>query len=151
MGARGPRPKPTNLRVLHGEKQYRINRNEPQPQTSGVPAAPSDMSSDAKKIWRKYAKLLHSKGLFTDWDREQFAIWCESVVVWRKARDMCDMALLINGKKGTIKNPAWQIYRDAAQIVRQYAADFGMNPASRVGLSVDDGRGEDSDLARILS
>jgi hypothetical protein len=29
MGKRGPAPKPTNLRVLHGEKPYRINHSEP--------------------------------------------------------------------------------------------------------------------------
>jgi hypothetical protein len=29
MGKRGPRPKPTNLRVLHGDRTDRTNRSEP--------------------------------------------------------------------------------------------------------------------------
>jgi hypothetical protein len=31
MGKRGAAPKPTNLRILHGEKRYRINRDEVKP------------------------------------------------------------------------------------------------------------------------
>jgi hypothetical protein len=34
MGKRGAAPKPTNLRVIHGKKPYRINRSEPKPRCS---------------------------------------------------------------------------------------------------------------------
>jgi P27 family predicted phage terminase small subunit len=150
MGRRGPRPKPTNLRVLHGDRADRINRSEPTPPAK-APACPAALSPDARRIWRHYAKELSRRGLLTEWDRDTFAVFCEAVAQWRRAKEMCDAALLVGGKRqGLVKNPAWQIMRDAAQIVRAYGQEFGLTPSSRSGISLPE-VGDDGELARILS
>lgn len=50
MGKRGPAPKPTALRVLHGDRKDRINDAEPQP-AEGEVTAPEELSDDARAIW----------------------------------------------------------------------------------------------------
>jgi P27 family predicted phage terminase small subunit len=91
------------------------------------------------------------RGLLTEWDRDTFAVYCEAVVQWRRSKELLDKALLVGGKRqGLIKNPAWQIMRDAAQIVRAYAQEFGLTPSARSGISLPE-VGDDGELARILS
>jgi len=54
MGARGAKPKPTALKVLHGDRPDRINHAEPIPPENEV-TAPEDLSDDARAAWDQLA------------------------------------------------------------------------------------------------
>lgn len=69
MGKRGPAPKPTGLRVLHGDRADRINRDEPQPDEGDV-QPPAWLGEAALEVWHTLADELTAKGVLTAWDVE---------------------------------------------------------------------------------
>lgn len=140
MGKRGPAPKPTNLRILHGEENRRINRKEPQPPTYEA-HPPEWISEGAQAVWERLAPSLRDRGLLTPWDVDTFAVLCDAVAQYREASELVARSgLLIKGQRGTEvrKNPAMQLVRDLAQTIRAYAQEFGLTPSARVGLSIED-------------
>jgi hypothetical protein len=50
MGKRGPAPKPTNLRLLHGDRRDRINTSEPLP-ADGIPVCPKSAPDVVREVW----------------------------------------------------------------------------------------------------
>lgn len=74
---RGRKPKPTNLKLLHGNPGKRQpNPNEPKP-TQEVPRCPSVLDPIARKEWRRFAKVLDRLGLLTEVDGSAFAAYCD--------------------------------------------------------------------------
>jgi len=151
MGKRGPAPRPTNLRILHGDKPSRINYNEPKPR-DGIPNAPSYMDEDAKRVWRYTLEQLRPTGMVTKADRDMLAAYCVAVVQFERATRLVQQAgVLIKGRKdGVVKNPAAQIQRDAFQMMKQASAEFGLTPRARAEIKVDPDVSED-ELQRLLS
>jgi P27 family predicted phage terminase small subunit len=151
MGRRGPAPKPTVLRVLHGDRKDRINTDEPQPDAGEV-QAPEWLSADALDVWETYAPDLITKRVLTAWDTEAFANWCDAVARRRDAADHVAaegavVAHPVFNKNGDLagermgKN-AWLLALDAADAqVRHYGARFGLTPSDRsqLKLGADDG------------
>jgi P27 family predicted phage terminase small subunit len=149
----GPAPAPTKLKVIKGEKPSRINQREPKPEAP--PSAPSALewlSPAAKAVWDSLVPQLHAKGLFTDWDQETFAVFCEAVVHHRLACEATDgSAILVRGAHGNfVKNPALQIVRDCAQTIRAFAQEFGLTPSARSGIELPEGADYD-EARRLLS
>ena len=151
MGKRGPAPKPTNLRILHGDKPSRINRNEPIPRDA-LPTCPSWLDEDAKKVWRYTIAELKAMKLATRADRDALAAYCTFVVQFeRMTRLVNTTGALIKGRKdGVVKNPAAQLQRDAAMMMAKYAAEFGLTPRARAEITVAPDVSED-ELQRLLS
>lgn len=147
----GPKPKPTNLRILHGDRPDRINTNEPRPR-DGVPSCPSWLDDDAKRVWRYTIEELKAMKLVTRADRDALAAYCTFVVQFERATRLVNTAgALIKGRKdGVVKNPAAQIQRDAALMMNRYASEFGLSPRSRSEITVKPDVSED-ELARLLS
>jgi P27 family predicted phage terminase small subunit len=133
MGKRGLAPKPTALRLLHGDRESRINRNEPIP-PDGPPVCPAYVSDEVREIWDyTLANLIHM-GIATPADRDALLCYCEAVVTHRRASELLKEApLLVSGAvKGTrITNPAVRVQRDAAVLVKVLAQEFGFTPSAR--------------------
>lgn len=143
MGKRGPRPKPTELRLLHGDKADRINRNAPKPPPK-PPTMPKHLSSEARKVWRYYAKDLHARGLLSKFDRDAFATFCEAVVAREEAGRLLRASMLVTGYRNEIrKNPAFQLWRDSAMVMRAFAQEFGLTPSSRSSLNLEGEHGDE--------
>lgn len=152
MGRRGPAPKPTNLRILHGDREDRINRDEPKPRP-GVPQCPPWLDDDAKRIWRYTIDELKAMGLVTRADRDALAAYCTFVVSFERATRLVNIAgALIKGQRGEaiVKNPASAVQRDSARMMAKYAAEFGLTPRARAEIRVQPDASED-ELARLLS
>jgi P27 family predicted phage terminase small subunit len=127
-----------------------VNYQEPQPAEQTV-TCPANLSVEAKRVWRRLAPQLIRQGLLTYWDREAFSVFCEAVVQHRRACDMVETALLVKGLHGgLVKNPACQIVRDTAAVVRAFAQEFGLTPSARSGLKGSPLAG-DEEVAGILS
>lgn len=152
MGERGPAPKPTALRVLHGEtRPSRVNANEPMPR-AGLPDAPSWLEPATREVWdRTVAELAHMRVL-TSADRDALVVYCQAVVHHARAvREVAATGLLIEGKDGyPVKNPAMQFVRDQAVLIKVMAGQFGLTPAARVGLTTGDAPDVEG-AARLLS
>src|SRR6266516_3958634 len=110
MGRRGPARLPTALRRARGARPDRLNASEPTP-SAKPPVPPRWLSPEARKVWRRLAPDLHRQGVLTHWDVELFAVFCDVVDQWTRARELLGPGLLVKGRRdGLITNPAWRIY-----------------------------------------
>ncbi len=84
-GKQGRKPKPTNLKILHGNPGKRpLNLNEPKPMKV-VPTCPPHLMPDAKAEWERMSDKLYSLGLLTEIDGTAFAIYCQTYGRWIEA------------------------------------------------------------------
>ncbi|MFD1048130.1 P27 family phage terminase small subunit, partial [Kibdelosporangium lantanae] len=109
MGRRGPAPKPTSLRILHGDRQDRINTSEPVPPATEV-TAPDWLSDKARQIWDRLAPSLTARKVLTSWDVDAFAVLCEALSRYATATQLVNgSALLVPGPGGLVPNPALKV------------------------------------------
>lgn len=136
MGARGPKPAPTHLKLLKGEQESRINRDEPSP-SDGPVVAPDSISDGAKGVWERLAPDLQDKGCLTPWDVDAFTVFCEAVATYHDCRKLMGKKYTDRGAAGgVIKSPYWQIMRDCAETMAKYSSRFGLTPGDRANLKV---------------
>lgn len=138
MGRRGPRPKPTKLKVLSGTARPEdLRRNEPKPAPI-APKRPTWLPDEAKKKWKELAPELEKLGLLTVVDGPAFAMMLEH---WALAVE----AAKVIKKEGTMtvderglprKHPLAQVLRDHSAAFKGYMAEFGLSPASRTRLDL---------------
>ncbi len=162
MGSRGPAPKPTNIRYLHGDRTDRINTSEPKPADVEI-KPPTWLNAAARAVWRQYAEDLKRTGVLTGWDVEAFAIVCDAVV----RRRIAVKALRAEGeilkvpmldKEGAylrmpgtaedgpgeivyrrVKNPWTLVLGEADGQILRWGSRFGMTPSDRAQLSLEGG------------
>lgn len=152
MGKRGPAPKPTNLRLLHGDRKDRINDDEPVP-ADGLPHLPPGISPEVTEIWDYTIKQLGIMQLASPADRDVLLAYCEAVNTHRRASEiLAKSPVLIKGLHGgLVKNPAVQIARDAAIVMRALAQEFGLTPSARSAIRMGGGDKRNDSAARLLS
>src|SRR5688572_29491778 len=121
-------PKPTALKVLHGDDRCRLPK--PGPRAAGTVERPAWL--DDTEPWDRLAPDLIRKGVLTPWDVPLFSRYC-----WLDARTRELMTLLeIEGavqttRNGVRKNPLVQILRDFTGEMLAIAAKFGLTPVDR--------------------
>lgn len=157
MGSRGPGKTPTNLALLRGQRQDRINSSSPQPSEVEV-KPPTWLTPPARTVWKQYAPDLQRKGVLTAWDVEEFACWCDAAARRRRAvrklavqGEITEVAVFDKNGKPTgfrvAKNPWLLVLTDADIQLRAYGTRFGMTPSDRASLSIGEGAGDaDDDL-----
>jgi len=147
MSTPGPKPKPTHLRIVQGERKDRINTAEPTP-SAKPPRAPAWLSDDAKKVWRRTVAQLKEMGIASEADTDILAAYCTAVVNLQRATEIVDRTgIMVKGRRdGVVKNPAVQIQRDAAQLVARLGAEFGLTPSSRSRVRSTDAGSDIGDL-----
>jgi P27 family predicted phage terminase small subunit len=145
VGARGPAPKPTRLRVLHGGHPERINRNEPQPAALPV-ECPTYLSEAARAKWVELAPHLEVMGVLTAVDVDLLAAYCECYARWRRLAQLAASSPPVfrrggkaegdkpEGETVFARNPLWSQVRDAEAALRVMAREFGFTPSARSGL-----------------
>ena len=85
MAQRGRKPKPTALKMLEGNPGGRpLNTKEPKPEKK-APRCPSWLEDEAKKEWKRMAKVLENMGLLTEMDMAAFAGYCQAYARWKEA------------------------------------------------------------------
>lgn len=144
MGKRGPAPKPTNLRVLHGDRADRINTDEPTPATVAV-EPPAWLVGEPLEIWEHFAPDLKRKGVLTGWDTEAFAALCDAAARRRKAAaqlraegEVVELPVFNKAGDATgvrlVRNPWLLVLNQADAQLVTYSARFGMTPSDRSQL-----------------
>jgi P27 family predicted phage terminase small subunit len=145
MGERGPKPAPTKLKVIRGDRESRINRDEPTP-TEGELSPPAGMTRAAKKIWQELAPDLADKGCLTPWDIYAFEAFCEAVAQYRECRTLLQKSTTYGkfidkgAAGGVIKSPYHQMMRDCIETMAKIGGRFGLTPGDRAGLIIGDKR-----------
>src|SRR6516165_2968770 len=115
MGKRGPKPAPTHLKLLRGDDERYVNREEPIPSDEGEVTPPEGIRPEALEVWNELAPDMIDKSVLTAWDVHPFMVFCTAVAVYRE----CDAKMGHNytdrgAAGGIIKSPYWQIMRDCA-------------------------------------
>ena len=153
MGRRGPKPTPNHLKVVRGDKESRLNREEPIPSDIAPVIAPASISDGGREVWDRLAPDLVDKKMLTSWDVDTFVVFCEAVATYHDCRALMGREYTAQGAAGgVIKSPYWQIMRDCSAVMAQYSSRFGMTPGDRASLKAgaDDDLGPRSGAERIL-
>lgn len=156
MGSRGPAPAPTKVKLLRGEtRPSRVNYREPLP-SSKLPTMPADMDPAAKVVWRRVIRTMGKTGVIRESDLDTVRCYCEAVARYTEAaRLYAATGPLVRGQRRVltadraegeepaevevylVKNPLWQIVREASEQVRLYAREFGLSASSRAGIHIE--------------
>jgi P27 family predicted phage terminase small subunit len=149
MGARGPVPAPTKVKLARGDRSSRINFREPLPAT-GLPAMPADMDDEAKAVWRRVVKVMGPTGTIKLSDADALRCYCEAVSRYAvAARLYAQSGPLVKTRNGITKNQLHQIVRENADQVRLFARELGLTPSARSGLHVEPEHAADSVFADL--
>lgn len=154
MGQRGPKGKPTNLKLLEGNPGKReINKNEPKYDLSEKSEkAPPWCGAAAKKEWKRVLPLLKKNGLVTDADYMALCAYCQSVDTWIEAEKLKRAeGLVTTTSNGTeVQHPAVNIANSALNNILKFGREFGLTPASRTGLSAEKHESEENPLLSLM-
>jgi P27 family predicted phage terminase small subunit len=147
MGARGPAPKPTRLRVLHGDHPERVNRREPQPARLPV-VMPEWLSPVAAGKWGDLAPHLEAMGVLSAADVDVLAAYCECYARWRRLVELVVQSPPVFRRRAggddpdatvLVRNPLWSQVRDAEAALRVLAREYGFTPSARSGMRAEAG------------
>lgn len=153
----GPRPTPTALRVLKGERSPSRGIPTWEPEAEAGPVEPpAYLVGRARELWDAHAAERQRLGVLRPAYATHFAQWCESVAAWERAADLLrQTGPLVKGKEGQIvSNPAAREFARFAELSRRLGAEFGMTPAATAQIGRDlDGAHRSHSLspARLLS
>lgn len=155
MATRGRKPKPTALKELAGTPGKRaLNKDEPKPPRVVSVEPPTPLPPIARAEWDRLAPSLATKGVLTEWDLEMFANYCLA----KQQRDEAEAKLAELRKEGSIvalvgltpngmkvMNIYLQIRNSAMRDMATFGAPFGLTPADRSRLTIQDPEKEDAD------
>jgi P27 family predicted phage terminase small subunit len=136
---RGRKPMPTQLKMIKGERQDRVNHDEPQPET-GIPICPvSDRR--VNEVWDYTVEQLRKMRVLTMADRDPLLAYCQAVVMHHRCSELLDgEGYLWQGSDGDVMvpHPAVKMQREAALLIKQFGAEFGLTPSARTRIKVGD-------------
>lgn len=149
MKQSGPPKRPTNMKLVLGT--YRDDRaptNEPQPQAS-IPKPPSHLAKEAKKEWKRISRQLAALGLLSEIDRAALAAYCETYADWITASlKVAEVGMVVKTQAGNaIENPFYSIKKRSMELMHKFLVEFGMTPASRTRIHVEQGSRPSEDPA----
>lgn len=156
MGARGPRPTPTEVLRLRGSWRADLNRGEPKP-PPGPPERPDWLDDEAAAVWDQLVPQLESMRVLTSIDGMALARYCVLWTHWRRAALFVDKY----GTSYTIKDGNQRVkaiaqFPEVAQVHKlstalgRLEAEFGMTPSARSRISVQVQPPEAEHMARYF-
>ncbi len=163
MSGGNKRGKPTRLKAIEGNLGKReLPTDEPQPRPT-APQKPDDLDELASASWDGLAPVLSKLGLLTEADGVSFEALCRirgrlaEVARWKNSEDgtLISVKRTVDGagqEHFELKqHPMIVLERQLLALLRPYAAEFGLSPRGRVGLSVGNSEQEVDDMSRLLS
>lgn len=136
MATRGRKPKPTAVKTAQGNPGKRAIAGAEPAFKVGRVAAPAYLEREAKDEWNRVVPELVRLGLFATVDLSIFAMYCDAVGRFRKAKREVRGKEVITSPNGyPIQNPWLPILNKAKEQALRLAAEFGLSPVSRVRLS----------------
>ena len=140
MPVPGPKPKPTELKILEGNPGRRpLNDQAPKPQPV-APPMPRGLPKGARKFWRDHAPKLESLGILTEVDGPAFTMLALSYNYGvEAAKAISAEGMTIRDDRGNPrKHPLFTVFSQASKDFRALAAEFGLTPSARSRLKIED-------------
>lgn len=143
----GRRARPVELLVLNGKKHLtkkeireRREREERLRPAADAVRAPSWLSKEARKIWRRAVKALGPLEILTNADVEQLAVFCDSAARYAEcSRLIAEQGIIVDGPRGPMQNPAVSAQAKYAAIVARLGSKFGLDPSGRASIAIPKG------------
>jgi P27 family predicted phage terminase small subunit len=132
MPRAGRRPRPTQLKILAGERPTRINDDE-MPAAPGAPDPPPDLDPDVAAAYADLVAVLEPTGVLTVLDGLALVAFAQVINTHHRATALeSTVGPLVRDEKGQPKtNPAARVRRDAGRDMLRWCTEFGMTPSSR--------------------
>lgn len=152
MATAGRKPKPTNLKLVTGNRGKRALPKNEAVVENAEPMPPAWLCDDAKVEWGRVCGQLFKVGLMTDIDRAALAAYCDAYATFAKCRRALEAmekespgssltTMTTNGN--VIQNPILGILNQARINLVKFAAEFGMTPSARSRVTpIENGNGE---------
>ena len=139
MGARGPKPKPAEIRKREGT--YRKSSHGEVVVIGGKPATlepSSTLTPREREAWDEIVPAMTSSGLIDRVDIPALEAIAISIARWREAEEILrDEGLFVASPNGyRVAHPAIAVSQKAAAEYRTWAARFGLTPSDRIGLGL---------------
>lgn len=149
MAPKGRKPTPTHIKIVRGDDERRINRDEPEPEPADLLGVdlkepPRGIGARGAKVWRRLAPDLVDKHVLSFWDLDLFEQFCQAVADYQElrakrrahARDahQHDAFTAVGSQGQIVRSPYWQAEQDCRKVILQLSARFGLSPADRAGL-----------------
>jgi phage terminase small subunit len=156
MGARGPAPKPIDLKYYEGFRGHHPIPSNVPIYPNGLPSKPAKLSPDASKKWDELVAEMSVSGVLKSVDGEALAQLCEDQVAldkayggfWKLAAKMKakarrekrelpggELIALISTPSGA---KAFKAIRDMGMNLVVERREFGLTPSSRSRIIVSD-------------
>ena len=146
MGARGPVPEPDNVRALRGMKPLRTPDGQRAKRVvlpPKAPAKPAGLSRAAGAEWTRVTKALERAGVLAEVDRGILVAYCTAWGHMMEAEAILrrDGVVIVQKRsdRGTVRHPAWQIYREANRVMVHAATQLFATPVARLRFPVAPG------------
>ena len=144
---RGRKPTPTALKLIRGEEERRINRDEPKI-AKGIGTAPDWLDDLARKEWFQIVPQLEASGMLTQVDTNSLAAYCQ--VISRLAQ--AEAYIKENGmfdERGK-RNDAQITAEKCWQAMLKFSSEYGLTPASRARIKVGEPAKNDDPMEDFL-
>jgi P27 family predicted phage terminase small subunit len=142
MGRRGPKPAPTQLKIVRGMRRDRVNHAEPALAADAV-APPDWLQGDALAKWNELAPQLLAAGVLRNADCEALGRYCWCWSQWRKHAQLCERGadvIIMKDEAGKIRyaqvSPSATLVHKMGAAMSKLEAEFGLTPSSRSSLVV---------------
>lgn len=144
MGARGPLAKPDNVRYLTGNPGKRGAPKTVKAKPA-APKPPSWLDREAVAEWKRIVPELDELGLVSSIDRATLARYCDwwSRYVHLRKEAKPYLVASKDPRHGDRKNPAWQLLREAEEMVRALSKEIFATPVTRLRANLPEGDDDD--------
>lgn len=153
MGKRGPAAKPTELKVLEGNRGKRplaVNLDSTFRPETGMPTVPKGLSPGARKVWKRLGAELLRYNLISVVYSDIFEELCETVA------DVKELRHSIRAKQNLLRSegkdpmaaftvmtpngmpqqhPLYQILKSERQMMLSLLSKFGLSPAEQANVT----------------
>ena len=137
---RGRKPKPIELRVLHGTAGERARSGVPRPRRVQHRCPDYVPEGPARDEWKRLVGDLYDAGLYTAVDRNALGMYCVVFARWvdAEAKVTENGGPVVKTKDGNvIQNPFLSVANRALEQLNKMAAEFGMTPSSRTRVRAE--------------
>lgn len=135
MPKRGPKPMPTELRLLHGRTRagQAVNRQRPIP--TGRPVCPKELSHGAVRIWKRLLASMPPQ-LYTRVDEGTLAVFCTAQAEFLQAVETVDAEgrVLVDRYGRKYEHPAMRQMARCAELIAKMGDKLGLSPTARDAL-----------------
>jgi len=152
VGSRGPRPKPSHIKLLEGTfRPDRAPKHEPKP-PKGHPACPTGLGRVAKQEWRRIIPQLDEMGILAKCDRAVISAYCQTWQRWMELEKAVEEhGFTYTTAFGQVcQRPEVALASKAAALLKQLAAELGLSPSARSRVEVKDKKKPEVDATEAL-